>query len=88
MAKSVTVYSTTHCGACAQLKKWMDEKQINYDAVNIEENPDRMSEMIEKAGTMQVPVTFIRDEGDDSDDSLQVVAGANYAEVSKVLGLA
>ena len=88
MAKNVTVFSTTHCGACSQLKKWMDEKGIAYTPVNIEEEPARMTEMIEKAGTMQVPVTFIRDEGDESDDSLQVVAGANYSEVSKALGLA
>ena len=86
MAKKVTVFSTTHCGSCKALKKWLDDKSIAYDSVNLEDSPERMAEVIEKSGSMQVPVTFVT-EGDDQ-DTLQVINGPNYGDISKALGLA
>ena len=85
MAKQVTVFSTTHCGSCAMLKKWLDDKQVSYESVNLEEDPSRQAEVIEKSGSMQVPVTFITDGNDQ--DSLKVINGPNYGEIKQALGL-
>lgn len=82
--KSVTVFSTTYCASCAQLKKWLDSKDVAYDSVNLEESPDRQAEVLQKSGSLSVPVTIIAD----SEGNEQVVTGPNFADISSALGLA
>lgn len=84
MSKTVTVFSTTYCATCKQLKKWMDDKEIKYDSVNLEEHPDRQAEVMEKSGGLQVPVTFITDE----DGNEQVINGPQYSDILSALGMA
>ncbi|MEM6997586.1 MAG: glutaredoxin family protein, partial [Patescibacteria group bacterium] len=81
--KTVTVYSTTHCGSCASLKKWLDSKGVEYQNVNLEERPELQAEVIAKSGSMQVPVTIIAD----TDGNEQVVNGPKFADISSALGL-
>lgn len=83
MAKQVTVYSTTHCGSCASLKKWLDSKQIEFKSINLEEQPELQAEVIAKSGSMQVPVTIVTDD----DGTEQVVNGPKFADISAALGL-
>ena len=85
MGKVVTIFSTPHCVSCKALKKWLDGKEVEYTVVDLEENPDRQAEVLQKSGSLSVPVTFITDDGDE--DTLQIVNGPNYASLSSALGL-
>lgn len=60
--KKVTVYSTTWCGFCHQLKDWLKEKGVEYEDINIEEDQEKAKYVVEKTGQMGVPVTEIGEE--------------------------
>lgn len=50
---SVTFYHYPKCGTCRKAKKWLDENGINYEAVNIAEDPpskDELKSLYEKSG--------------------------------------
>ncbi|MCA9349146.1 glutaredoxin family protein [Candidatus Saccharibacteria bacterium] len=81
----VTVFSTTYCASCAALKKWLDAKGVAYESVNLDENPDRQQEVLEKSGTLSVPVTII---ADGQGVEMPPVTGPNYSAISSMLGLA
>lgn len=39
MAKRLTVYWYPKCGTCRKAKKWLDDHGVDYDLVDIVENP-------------------------------------------------
>ena len=80
----VTVFSTTYCPSCQTLKKWLEERQIVYEAVNVEEEPERQEELVAKSGGFFVPVTLIKH----ADGREEVVQGTQYAQIKAALGLA
>jgi len=59
MAKSVIVYSTSHCPYCIKLKDFLKENNIKYVEYNVEEDKEKANEMVEKSGQMGVPVIDI-----------------------------
>ncbi len=56
MDQKVKVYSTPTCTYCIVLKKYLDEKGIDYEEVDISEDEEAQKAMIEKTGQMGVPV--------------------------------
>lgn len=58
----VTVYSTSWCGFCHQLKSWLTEKGVEFTDINIEEDEAAAKEVVEATRQMGVPVTKIGDE--------------------------
>ena len=79
----VTVFSTTYCPSCQTLKAWLKGQAIDYIAVNVEEEPERQAELIEKSGGFSVPVTLIKH----ADGREEVVQGTQYAKIKTALGL-
>lgn len=79
----VTVFSTTYCGVCKQLKQWLDNKGVAYDDVNLDQDPARTQEVITKSGSMQVPITLIENENGDQ----RYIVGSKYSEISSALGI-
>ncbi len=59
------------------VKKWLGSKNMSYDEVNLDTNPERAQEAIEISGQMAVPVTVITKD----DDSKEVVVGYNLAKL-------
>ena len=59
MAKSVMVYSTSHCPYCIKLKDFLKQNNIKYVEYNVEEDKEKANEMVEKSGQMGVPVIDI-----------------------------
>ena len=80
----VTVFSTTYCPSCQTLKKWLTEQQITYEAVNVEEQPERQEELVAKSGGFFVPVTLIKH----GDGREEVVQGTQYSQIKAALGRA
>lgn len=60
----VTVYSTPWCAFCKTEKQWLDSLGVEYTAKDVEEDPEAMKELMEKAGGnfSGVPVTDIAGE--------------------------
>ena len=83
MSRTVTVFSTNNCALCVTLKKWLKSQQIEFEAINLDQDPTRQAEIIKKAGSMRVPITLITD----PDGQETVINGPNYSAIKKILGL-
>ena len=59
--KKVTIYSTRICPYCMRAKNLLDKKNISYDEIRIDENPEEMENMIAKSKRQSVPQIFIGD---------------------------
>ena len=79
--KKITVFGTTTCVYCPMVKKWLEQKGLQYDYIELDKDPSRQQEMIEKSGQMGVPVTLV--EKDDGTE--QVVVGFNPGQLVSVV---
>lgn len=55
----ITIYSTKTCPYCVMLKKWLDNKSIEYTNYNVDENPIAAQHMVSLSGQMGVPFSTI-----------------------------
>lgn len=60
MAQSVKMYTTTWCGYCVRTKRYLDNKGVAFEEINIEQHPE-FAERIEQAtgGYRTVPTLEI-----------------------------
>jgi glutaredoxin len=47
-SKWITIYTTSWCGVCAQLRRYLDQRKIKYTEKDIEKDEKAREEMIEK----------------------------------------
>jgi len=57
----VEVYCTPFCPYCVRAKKLLDSKGVEYEDIRIDQQPERQSEMVERAKRTSVPQIFIDD---------------------------
>jgi glutaredoxin-like YruB-family protein len=77
MAK-VKVYSTPTCPYCHLVKEFLKENNIEFEDVNVSQNKEALSEMVEKSGQMGVPVIDIDGE---------IVVGFDKERITKLLNI-
>lgn len=71
----ITILSRATCAPCNQLKKYLDYKNLSYEVVDVDENPQEIQ------GYLQVPVTkIIKDNGVE-----EVIEGYNLPRLASVL---
>lgn len=58
----ITVYSTTTCPYCVQLKQWLTKKEVEFTDYMIDKNPYAAQMMISQSGQMGVPFCTIEHE--------------------------
>ena len=58
MPRIVTVYTTPGCVQCKPTKKWLDDRDIPYTEVKLEESPED-AEAIKALGFKQAPVVIV-----------------------------
>jgi glutaredoxin 3 len=58
MAK-VVVYTTSYCPYCFRAKALLRSKKIEFEEVDVTEDPDRRSEMERLSGRRTVPQIFV-----------------------------
>jgi len=51
----VTVFSKNNCMQCKMVKKWLTDKSISFEEVNMDENPDAVAN-VKALGFMSAPV--------------------------------
>jgi len=74
----VKVYSTPTCHHCRDLKKFLDENNIEYEDIDVSADREAAKKMVEKTSQMGVPVMEV--DG-------KFVVGFNREEVKKILGI-
>lgn len=76
--KNITIYSTPSCHFCHMAKDYLTSKSIVFTDINVAEDVDKRSEMIELSGQMGVPVIRIEDD---------VIVGFNKPVIDQLLGI-
>ena len=62
MDKEILIYSSYNCGYCDRAKKLLEEKNISYREINIQDDPAEREAMLKKAnGRRTVPQIFINE---------------------------
>ena len=74
----VKIYSTPICIYCVTLKKFLKEKGVEFEEIDVSINDLAAREMVEKSGQMGVPVVDIDGE---------FIVGFNKKRISEKLGL-
>lgn len=82
MSKSITIYTTNTCAYCVMVKKWLTSKGFKYDIVNLDEQPNRVQELLDLSGQMAVPVTVVADSDNDHKD---VTVGWNPGKLASAV---
>lgn len=59
--KEITIYSNSWCPFCRRAKMLLDHKGAGYSEINIEAEPAKRLEMIERTGRTSVPQIFINE---------------------------
>ena len=63
MAERITVYTTgPSCGRCTLTKNVLTSKGIEFDEVNIRDNEDARTYVVEELGYTEAPVVVVTDE--------------------------
>ena len=61
MSDQIIIYSSYNCGYCDLAKKLLDQKQIKYQEINIQDDPSQRDIMLERAnGKRSVPQIFFK----------------------------
>ena len=58
----ITVFTTNTCAYCKMVKQFLTLKGREFTEVNLNENPQKHQELIEKTGAMTVPITQVDDQ--------------------------
>ncbi len=80
----VVMYSTKFCPYCVRARMLLDQKNVPYTDIRIDEHPDRRAEMEQRAQRTSVPQIFIGDEHVGGCDDLFALEAAG--ELDRKLG--
>ena len=60
----VVMYTRTYCPYCLRAKALLQDKGVDFEEINLDEQPERRSEMMQRAGGRStVPQIFIAGQG-------------------------
>jgi glutaredoxin 3 len=76
MEKKVVIYTSPTCHFCHELKKYLDEKSIEFEERDVSEK-SVAEEVVKKTGQLGVPVTFVGE---------AFVVGFDEKKIKKLLG--
>ena len=55
----ITIYTGHRCAYCNAAKRMLDSKDVTYTEININEDPAKAEEMVERTKRQTVPQIFI-----------------------------
>ena len=57
---NVDIYTTPYCPFCIRAKKLLANKKVEFNEIDLSENPDKLGEMLSKSnGARTVPQIFV-----------------------------
>ncbi len=78
MSHEVIIYTTPTCSWCQAAKDYLRAREIDFEEVDVQADPDRAREMVEKSGQYGVPVIEIDGE---------LIVGFDRARIDELLEL-
>jgi len=80
----IDIYTTPYCPFCIRAKKLLKDKNINFNEIDLSENPEKFEEMINKSnGAKTVPQIFVNDAHIGDCDQIHELE--NKGELDKIL---
>lgn len=68
---TVEIYTTPRCTYCRRAKDLFDQKDVEYEEINLADQPERKEEMLRRSdGQRTVPQIFINDQHVGGSDEL------------------
>lgn len=80
----ITVYSTATCPYCVMLKRWLNEKKVEYTDYMVDRNPYAAQVMVQQSGQRSVPFSTIEHE----DGAIDKIFGFDRKRFEAVLNKA
>ncbi len=56
---TVKIYTTSTCPWCVKAKEFFKQNNVKYEEIDVQKDPKKAEEMMEKSGQMGVPVIEI-----------------------------
>ena len=75
-APQVTMYTTSWCPYCTRARSLLKSKGVAFDDIDVEEAPEKRSEMQARSGRRTVPQIFIGDQHVGGCDDLHALEAA------------
>ena len=72
----IIVYSSPSCPFCQMAKAYFEQEGLEFEEIDVSENPEKAKEMVEKSGQTGVPVIEIDDE---------IIVGFDLPKIQKAL---
>lgn len=76
-ANMLKIYTTSTCNPCKMVKQFLDSKGAKYETIVLDEQPEKVDELMALTGQMSVPVTT---------DGKSVVVGWSPSKLVALLG--
>lgn len=76
MTRTVRIYTKPDCQPCKAVKRWLDKRGIEYEAVDVTQSPQDL-EAIKALGYAGVPVTVVSNGDPETDPHWQGLVVAN-----------
>jgi glutaredoxin 3 len=70
------MYTTQWCPYCERARALLKSKSVNFDEIDIEDDPQRRTEMTARSGRRTVPQVFIGDQHVGGSDDLHALNAA------------
>ena len=58
----IEIFCTPFCPYCVRAKKLLEQKNVEYEDIRVDQEPDRHKEMITRSNRTSVPQIFIDDD--------------------------
>ena len=56
---TIQIYASRWCGFCMRAKMLLDSKEVAYEEIDVDQDPAKRVEMMERSGRRTVPQIFI-----------------------------
>ena len=77
--KKIEVYTSPTCHYCVDLKKFLDEKGVEYIEYDVTADEEKRKELVERSQQVGVPIMFINDS--------EMIDGFDKEKITASLGL-
>lgn len=58
----IKIYVTEYCGYCKMAERLLDEMNIDFDEIDVTNDPEERKSLVDRTGKRTVPQIFIRGE--------------------------
>lgn len=79
--KKIVVYTTPTCHFCKEVKEFFKKNKVKYTEKDVTKDKAALKEMVEKSGSMGVPVIVIDDKWKSA------IIGFNEPKLRKILNI-